>query len=202
MSFLIGGENNSGSGTQQEIISGIVCAVCYMVVDCGTHLTEYKGETLKRRKVRLGFEIPSFRIEIEKDGKKVDMPRVLSEVWTASTGRKSNLRSVLQRWDGKELEGDYPEYDLKTLLGRQCQLQVVERKKKNGGMCSKIIDILPPTAGMELECENPHVYFSFDDDKPIPEIITTGSLKWMMDRSLFPITEAFEYKNMNDDLPY
>jgi len=59
--------------------AGSYLAVCYAVVDLGTHEDTYKGEDRDRRLCLITFEIPGERIEIEKeDGTKEDKPRAVS----------------------------------------------------------------------------------------------------------------------------
>ena len=71
-------------------------AVCFEVVDLGTHIQEYQGKKTKARKCIIGFEVPSEMMELEHEDKsKYEMPRVISRQLTISLSEKSNMRPPL-----------------------------------------------------------------------------------------------------------
>jgi len=101
-------------------------AICYGVYDLGTQFNETFGN--KNHKVLLQWELPEARIDIQKDGEDLNLPRAQSKIYTLSLHEKANLRKDLESWRGKsftatELEG----FDLKNLLGVDCQLQVIHK---------------------------------------------------------------------------
>ena len=112
----------------EPIPEGVFVAVCYSVVDIGTQYSETFDKST--HKVVLSWETPEHRIEVERDGKKLNVPRVISRRYTVSLGDKAILRRDLESWRGRgftaeELEG----FDLKKLLGAACQLQVIHTRK-------------------------------------------------------------------------
>ena len=77
--------------------AGSYLAVCYAVVDLGTHEDTYKGEDRDRRLCLITFEIPGERIEIEKeDGTKEDKPRAISIKETFRMYEKINVRRKIE----------------------------------------------------------------------------------------------------------
>lgn len=114
----------------EPIPAGTHQMVCYAVIDEGTQTTEWQGQTKSNYKIRIFWECPSERIEIEKDGKPVSLPRVISKEYTLSLGEKANLRKDLVAWRGRdftpqELEG----FSLEDLVGANCLIQVVHKEK-------------------------------------------------------------------------
>ena len=164
--------------------AGVLPSICYMVVDLGTHADPIFGG--KKRKVLIGFEVPSQRIEVETviEGRKVlkDLPRAISQRYTLSLGEKANLRKDLEAWRGRkftkeELDG----FDLQKVLGHAAQLVVVHKEGKEGQVYANIQAIIPLSRGQEKpKQENNSIFFSFDDLQPGAEIPTTIS-KWIVD---------------------
>jgi hypothetical protein len=125
-------KENSGPGIV-PIPEGVYVATCYAVIDLGTHTSPVYGN--ERRKVLLQWEIPEVRGDFERDGKKVNLPRAISQCYTLSLSEKANLRSDLEAWRGRkftaeELNG----FDLKTILGAACQLQIVHEASRDHGI--------------------------------------------------------------------
>jgi hypothetical protein len=155
---------------------GLHHAVCYGLYDLGTQFQEKFGTYI--RKVLIAWEIPGERILIEKDGVKMDLPRAMSRQYTQSLHEKSNLRKDLESWRSKafteeELEG----FDLKTVLGANCLLQVIH-KTKDGRTFANVANIVSlPKNMVKVQPENPLRYFSFTDMDIIPE----GTPDWISD---------------------
>ena len=146
------------------IPAGMHVATCYYVVDVGTHRFTFQGEEKSTRKVYLGFEVNGERMTIPaKDGEpEKDLPRAISQDYTISLDKKSNLRKVLDSWRGKpftpeELKG----FDLKNILGAPCLLNLAH------SVCGKyanIIGVSPMMKGMPApDQENPSLIFSLED---------------------------------------
>ena len=76
-------------------------AVCYAVVDFGTQHLTFGDVSVDKERILIGWEIPTLRIEIERDGKKLDLPRATSKQFTLSLHPKSLLRPLLEQWRGK-----------------------------------------------------------------------------------------------------
>ena len=166
--------------TFDPIPEGVHIATCYAVVDLGTHTDEFKGRTIDRHEILLGWEVPAERIELERDGQMVDLPRAISRRFTLSLSEKSNLRPFLQSWRGKaftaaELEG----FDVAKLLGAPCQLQVLHKTGNNGKTYANVTAIMPlPKGTVAPEYENNHQFYAIPDNGlDIPENIPD----WMCD---------------------
>jgi len=118
---------------------GLWQAVCVDVEDLGLQQTS-NGE---KDKVRLTFQIT----ERTPEGKRHEPRRPLN----SNTHEKSTLRryvEVLERrtFSTKELE----DYDLETLLGKNCQLQLVHVQGRDGQTYANIQTIVPLSNGTPL----------------------------------------------------
>jgi len=159
----------TGSGQDYEPIpAGTHRAVCYAVVDLGTQYQESFDKHV--HKVLICWELPDERIEVERDGKRVDMPRAISRKYTMSLHKKAALRHDLEAWRGRaftdaELEG----FDLTKLLSAPCLLGVIHEQRKDGkGVYATISSIIamPKVKGGKSEKiipENELVAFEIED---------------------------------------
>lgn len=165
------------SGQMFDPVSqGLHHAICYAVYDLGTQYNEKFSKYV--RKILIGWEIPGERITIEKDGEQKDLPRAISKSYTNSLHEKSQLRKDLESWRGKaftehELEG----FDILKLLGANCMIQVIH-KKKDDKTYANVANIVSLPKGMEKkETENPHKWFSFEEGMDIPD----NTPQWIID---------------------
>jgi hypothetical protein len=170
---------------------GVYIATCYGLIDLGTHQNERFNKTA--RKVLIQWEIPDSRMDIERDGESLNLPRAISERYTLSLSEKANLRKALESWRGRrftaeELKG----FDLKNVLGKPCQIQVINESSKDGTRTyAKVGAIMALPKGTTAPAlENPLMFFSFEDsDRPeIPETLP----EWV--RGL--IQESEEWQNL------
>ena len=134
-------------------------AVCYALIDLGTHETPF-GES---HKIYMTFEIPGLRIEYERDGEKLEGPKVIGKEFTWSMHEKSNLRKAMESWRGKPFtELQAKDFDFTKLLGVNCTIQIMHGTSKKGNEYAYINAILPLMDGMEeKKAENPHLFFTF-----------------------------------------
>ena len=159
----------------EPIPEGIHIATCYALYDMGTTYDERWKKSV--HKLLICWEIPSIRIEVERDGKQVDLPRAISKRYTLSLNSKANLRKDLEAWRGQaftaaELEG----FDLRTILGASCQLQVLHTKKDDGGTWANVQTIMGLPAGLPApDQENPKTCFAFEEGAELPE----GCPEWV-----------------------
>jgi len=160
---------DKGGASFELVAAGVHHAICYGVVDLGTQYSElYNNDS---RKVLIMWELPHERITI--DGK--DLPRAISRRFTLSLNSKANLRAILESWRSrgfteKELEG----FDIKNLLGVNCQLSVIHEvyKDKTGKdrTTAKVTAVMPLGKGQEKrKAENEFNYFNFEEGTEIPE---------------------------------
>jgi hypothetical protein len=150
----------------EPIPAGLCQAVCYSVVDFGTHHGTWQGKPNKRHLVCITWEIPEYRIDIQKDGVPVDAPRALSKTYTLSLGEKAKLFADLTSWRGKaftkeELDG----FDLAKLVGANCMLNIIHVKSEDGKkIYSNIASISPKMKNQQaLVPENNKTYYCMSD---------------------------------------
>jgi hypothetical protein len=125
----------------EPIPAGTHHMVCYGVVDEGTQDVEWQGQKKKLYKVRIFWECPEERIDIERDGKKLNLPRVISKEYTLSLGDKASLRKDLVAWRGRDFTPDELEgFGLPNLIGANCLIQIVHIEK-NGKTYANIASI-------------------------------------------------------------
>lgn len=151
------------------IPEGLHLAVCYLVADMGTHTDErWKKEI---HKAVIGWEIPAERIDVDRDGQTVNLPRAISERFTLSLHKKANLRHKLETWRGKaftveELAG----FDVRDVLSAPCQLQVMHVTKDDGQVFANVTAVMPWPKGMPvIKAENPLQWFSFEEGSELPD---------------------------------
>ena len=146
-------------------------AICYSVYDTGTHWKEFQGQGKWTSLVLIVWELPKVRMQFEKEGRSFDLPRSISQEFTASLHKRAKLRKWLESWRGKEftkqeLEG----FELSKLLGVNCTLQIIH-KKKDDQIYANIANVLPlMDKALQKEPENKIKHFTFDADHwEIPE---------------------------------
>jgi hypothetical protein len=132
------------------------------VYDLGTQFEEKFGKAV--HKVLLGWEIPSERIEVDRDGTKLNLPRAISKRYTMSLHEKANLRKDLESWRGRAFTDDEAKgFDLHNLLGANCMVQVIH-KHKDGKTFANVTNVVQLPKGMtKCNLENPQQYFSFEE---------------------------------------
>jgi hypothetical protein len=128
----------SKSPTEYELLPvGVIPAVCVKYYDCGIQ-RGYQGKL--QHKVVLLWEL---------DARRTDGARFLAtKSYTASLSDKANLTADLQSWRGRaftdaELEG----FDLDAIVGKPCQLNLVQIAKSNGDPFVEVQTVLRPTKG-------------------------------------------------------
>ena len=173
-------------------------AVCYTVVDLGTHESEYNGEKYDRRLILITFEIPEERIEIESDNGVENLPRVISWKGTFSMSSKSNLRPMMESWRNKPFTDiEAYDFDFKQLLGVNALIQVAHKEGNNNKIYAYIQSVNKPLKNMEkLKSENPHIFFEF-----APPYLDGQGFHFpeaMPDWIISQIKESREYKDLSD----
>ena len=140
MSFIV--EDNGGNF--ERCPPGLHLARCYRIVDLGTQQSEYMGQVKHLRKIMVAWEIRGGDDQgvniLMNDGR----PFSIFKNYTLSWSEKANLRIDLQAWRGKAFsEEELRRFDLKTVLGAWCMLNIIERAGKNGNTYSNINGITP-----------------------------------------------------------
>ena len=142
-SFIV--EDKGGSFETTPVGSHL--ARCYRIVDVGTQKSEYQGQVKYLHKVMLGWEIHG----VNEDGTPIKMMDgrsfVMFKNYTLSWSDKATLRIDLQAWRGRPFTAEeMRRFDLKTVLGAWCMLNVIERAGQDGKMYVNVANISPVPA--------------------------------------------------------
>ena len=147
---------------------GLYPAVCYSVVDVGTHDESWLGEPKQRHSMYLTWELPTLTIEVEG----ITKPRAISKKFTKSLHKKAALRAFLESWRGRgwtENELKEKGFDMATLLGVNCQLNVVHTEYEDQTYAN-VKTIVPLSKGMtRYDVFNQTVIYDIQDGINIPE---------------------------------
>lgn len=156
------------------IEGGTYPAVCYGIVDIGTQKTTYLGQAKLTRQIVILWEIPDERIDLERDGKMVNLPRGISRTYTNSLSEKAHLFKDLTNWRGRpfteaELEG----FDMFTVVRANCLLQIMNKTLDNNKVIAFVSGLLgPPKGTPKREPENKIALYSINDNGiNIPETL-------------------------------
>lgn len=172
MAIIAKQENES---TFTPIPEGVHTAQCFAIVDLGVH---YSDKFDKRsRKVQIMWELPDEKYEHEGQ----ELPRVISKEYTLSLGEKANLRKDLQAWRGKTFtEEELQGFDLKNVLGKGCQLQIIHTEK-NGKTYSNIASIMGLPKGMKMgEPVNDAIYYDLEEPNALQDMDILPA--WVQDK--------------------
>jgi hypothetical protein len=143
---------DSNGTTFEQAPTGNHLGILVKIIDIGTQEGEYAGQkTLKRQNI-LTWELPNKHRD---DGQ----PFIISKFYTASIGEKANLTKDLTSWLGK---APARPFDPKSLLGKPCQLTVVEREKTGKHVVSTVTGLMEGTPVPDKP-HNELVFFSLDD---------------------------------------
>jgi len=137
-------------GAFESTPPGMHLARCYRIVDLGTQKTEYMGQVKFLHKIMLGWEIHTTK----EDGTTLKMrdgrPFAMFKNYTLSWSEKANLRLDLQSWRGKPFtQEEMRRFDLETVLGAWCLLNVIERPGKDGKTYVNIDTVTPVPSMMK-----------------------------------------------------
>ena len=181
----------------EPIPEGSYPAVCYSVIDLGTQYSERFGK--ETRKCVITWEIPELRIELDRDGKTVNLPRAISQTYTMSLHEKSNLTKDLTSWRGRAFTADELEgFDLFNVLGVCCYMQIIHAHKDNKVYANVSTIMKLPSNIQPLKPENPIVRYSMlENGTVVPDNVP----EWIQEL----IANSMELKaaknaSMNEDL--
>lgn len=112
------------------IEAGTHHAVCFGVIDLGTQESEWQGVEKEVHQILIMWELPSLTYEMVKDGQTIILTKTISRTYTLSLGEKAKLRADLISWRGMPFtEEELEEFDVFTVLGANCLLQIIHTKK-------------------------------------------------------------------------
>jgi hypothetical protein len=182
MSFIV--EDTGGSF--EATPAGMHLGRCYRIIDLGTQKSEYLGQVKTLRKVMLGWEIHAQ----DDDGNPLRMkdgrPFGMFKNYTLSWAEKANLRADLQSWRGKPFsQEEMRRFDLKTILGAWCMLNVIEKQGNDGKMYVNVTGITPvpsmiKQAGMPAPVNKNEVFMIESPDMEIFQTFSDNLKKKIM----------------------
>ena len=177
-----------GSATKKRelIPEGQYDAICYGVIELGTHTRVSKFGTKTNPEIMLMFEIPELEITYEKDGQEVTAPRVINQKFNQFMADKANLRKFLEAWRGKSFtDDDINSFTPDKVLGVGCQLSI---EHSADGNYANIKTIAPLHKSVKLgKPHNPLINFGIDE---IGTEQFSGLYPWIQNI----IKESEEYK--------
>jgi len=132
--------SSKGESSFELIPSGTHYAVCTRVLNLGEQKTNF-GQSPKHF---LGFDVPTVRVEWEKDGVKNEGPGFIGARYTSSLSPKAILRQHLEAWRGRAFtEEELKGFDLFNLLGVSCMLSVTHTEDGKYANISAIMGMPP-----------------------------------------------------------
>lgn len=117
-----------GDSNFEPLPAGTYVARCVSVIDIGVQDTKFGGKEM----CYLGFEVPSERVEWEKDGIKHEGPAMIGSRYTFSIHPKSILGQQLESWRGVPFsDQDRQGFNLFNVLGAACMISVIHNQSGN-----------------------------------------------------------------------
>lgn len=169
----------NGGAEFDPIPEGVYPAIVVGVYDVGTHHSDKWGKD--QRKLVLSWEIPGERIELERDGEVQDLPRLVSSTYTLSMNAKGNLRRDVQAIEGHALsDAEAGTYDLFSLAGRACQLQITHTTKDQRTYANVAAVMALPKGMAAPQGEMEPVTFSVEGCDP--NVLPEGMPGWIVEK--------------------
>lgn len=104
----------------------------YRVIHIGTIPEMYMGESKMNDKVMIGFELVNKKKVFREE--RGEEPFVISKEYTLSMGSKANLRKLIENMLGVALlDSEANSFDVFSIIGQPCLLNVVHQKSKKTG---------------------------------------------------------------------
>lgn len=119
---------------------GLHAAVCCDVIDHGVVDTPFgqKSQVEVRWQLEDAIETPAGLIR-----------PIVRQRFTNSLHEKAKLRLVLETWRGQKLsKAELKAFDLETLIGASCQIQVIHRVSDEGNTFANVNAVIPLGKGM------------------------------------------------------
>jgi len=178
-----------GAEKPKELVpQGAHVAILYSIIELGTMEIEWNGEKKLSRKLRLTWELPEETREF--DGEK--KPMVIGKKYTASLFEQSKLRPIVVGMLGSLSEDAEENFDIKSLLGRACMLQV-SHEEFNGKKYANVVAATQLPKSIKAPKQfNPSQYLDYADGWD--ETIYQSLPQWMKDA----MSESQEMKKRNN----
>lgn len=147
----------SSGGTYTPHPEGQYGAVCVDVVDMGV----VDGQFGPKHKLRLVFYCGESEA---RDGGHI--PLTVSEMFTASLHEKSNLRTFVKSWRGKDFsDEELNGFDFERMVGAPAFVDVQHHNAANGKVYANIASIMRLPSGMQAP-QTPAEYIRVKDREP------------------------------------
>lgn len=147
-----------GGGNFNPVSEGVHLATCIWIIDLGEQWSEIYKKAYP--KVMITWEIPDEIISTD-EGEK---PKVISREYTLSLSEKSVLRSHLESWRGKKFtEAESKGFDLKNVLGKGCQIQILHTEKGDRTYANISSIMTLPKGSEKSVAVNKTVFFDLTD---------------------------------------
>ena len=193
----------AGGGGFEPVPQGTHIARCTTVVDLGVQQTPWGS----KEQVYIGFEVPSVRVEWEREGQKQEGPALIGVTWTNNLYEESNLGKNLISWRGKPFtQEEKAGFDLFNLLGVPCMLSVVHNVSKNGKTYANIASIMGMPAGtVAPKLEGEEIGYTATDSRysktldKLPEWLRNKALDGQRSSEMPPPKEYNDYP-LDDEL--
>lgn len=194
-----------GADKPKELVPvGAHVAILYSIIELGTMTGEYMGETKTQRKIRLTWELPDEKREFDGEMK----PMVIGKKYTISLFEQAKLRPVVVGMLGSLSEKEEEEFDIKSLLGKPCMVQVTH-EEYNGNKYANVASVtqLPKSIPAPVQF-NPSQYLDYkegwDDEvfNKLPKFVQEqmGESEEMKRRKGYPTAES---EGVNpEDIPF
>lgn len=158
MSLIAKEESKS---TFKPIPEGTYTAVCNLLVDLGVHYNPTFDN--RSEKVMIGWSIPD-ETYTDKEGNTV--PRTLTQEYTNSLSKKSNLRPMLASWRGKDFTAEELQgFSLRNVVGAPCMLNVIHKQTKSGKTIATVAGVMRlPKSITPPKLNGDPILFDFDSD--------------------------------------
>jgi hypothetical protein len=172
-----------GGGDFQRPDPGTYLARCVRLIDLGTQTDEYQGQVSAKRKVLIGWELPT---ELIPNGDFAGQPYLMTKFYRQSLHEKSNLRHDLTNWRGRDFtETELAGFDPRKILGVPCLVTVTA--SENGRV--NVTGVTAPPRGTTVpEQINESLYFSLEDgefDRTIFDGLSEGIQKMIRESPEF-----------------
>ena len=124
---------NSGGKDFSPAPEGLHPSVCVDVEDLGIRTGQYGP----KHEVRIIWQLDQLNPETKK--------RYLASAWfTLSLAEKSKLRPFLEAWRGRKFTNEeLNQFDLESVIGANCQLQIIHSIRPDGKKSAKVQAAVP-----------------------------------------------------------
>lgn len=172
---------------------GSGAAICVDVIDLGELPNPFNPDK-PRHMVRLVWQLG----ELQDDGK----PYHIKQDYTASLHEKAKLRQDLQSWRGRAFTFDeLVGFDLDSLIGAPCLLNVVHAQGRKGGTFANVGAIMKLPKGMQPPSAQGYVRVKDRGVAPVPTTRGPNPTR-PMPRPIEEQPPEYNFEISDDDVPF